>query len=125
MYNEVCVGVVKRAITNQHAQAHDLSIQTLIQSLSVMSTLHERNLKARLFTCKGMQRSRDLVGAERRQILHESISSSDPFNLDGRELVTDSRVKSTGTPFTVSLEDLRKFVSTAKANFKLHYPSLT
>ena len=124
MYNEVCVGVVKRAIANQHSLAHDLSIQTLIQSLSVMTSLHDRNLKARLFTKAGMQRSRDLVGAERRQILHESISTSDPFNLD-RELVTDSSVKSKGTPFTVSVEDMRKFVASARANYKLHFPSLT
>ena len=31
MYNEVCVGVVKKAIANQHTRVQDLQIQSLIQ----------------------------------------------------------------------------------------------
>ena len=124
MYNEVCVGVVKKAIANQHTRVQDLQIQSLIQSLSVMTTLHDRNLKARLFTSPGMQRSRDLVGQERRQILREAIAEANPFNLT-RESVTDASVKSQGSPFTVSRENLKKFISNAKTNYKLHYPTAT
>ena len=123
-YNEIMVAVVKKAIKNQHTRIQDLQIQCLIQSLSVMTALHDRNLKARLYTTAGMQRSRDLVGQERRQILRDAISDADPFNLLSRELVTDASVKSKGTPFTVSEVDLKKFIRNAKANFKLHYPSL-
>ena len=123
MYNEIVVAVVKKAIENQHTMIEDLKIQSLIQSLSVMTSLHDRNLKARLYTSAGMQRSRDLVGPERRQIMREAITAAEPFNL-AREFVTDSSVKSKGTPFTVSKDDLRKFISNAKTNYKLNYPTL-
>ena len=116
------VAVAKKAIENQHTLVEDLKVQSLIQSLSVMTTIHDRNLKARLYTSAGMQRSRDLVGQERRQILREAITEADPFNL-AREYVTDASVKSQGTPFTVSAGDLKKFISNAKANYKLHYPT--
>lgn len=122
MCNEHMVAVVKKAIANQHTRVQDLQVQSLIQSLSVMTALHDRNLKARLFTSPGMQRSRDLVGQERRQILREAVTEADPFNLS-REYVTDASVKSKGSPFTVSRVDLKKFISNAKANYKLHYPT--
>ena len=125
MYNEIMVAVVKKAILNQHSRVLDLQIQTLIRSLSVMTALHDRNLKARLFTSAGMQRSRDLVGTERRQILREAVRNADPFNPFNRECVTDSSVKSKGSPFTVSAEDLRKFINNAKAKYRLDYPTLT
>ena len=94
----------------------------MIQSLSVMAALHNRNLKARLFTSPGMQRSRDLVGQKRRQILREAVTEADPLNLT-REYVTDASVKSQGSPFTVSRGDLKKFISNARANYKFHYPT--
>ena len=124
MYNEVMVAVVKKAIENQHTRVQDLQVQSLIQSLSVMNAIHDRNLKARLCTSPGMQRSRDLVGQERREILRKAVTEADPFNLT-REYVTDACVKSQGTPFTVSTEDLKKFISSAKTNYKLHYPTST
>ena len=88
MCNEHMVAVVKKAILNQHTRVQDLQVQSLIQSLSVMTALHDRNLKARLCTSQGMQRSRDLVGQERRQILREAIAEANPFNLT-RVYVTD------------------------------------
>ena len=118
------VAVVKKAIKNQHSQVHDLQIQTLIKSLSAMTALHDRNLKARLFNSAGMQRSRDLVGAERRQILREAVRNANPFDPSSRECVTDSSVKSQGSPFTVSAEDLEKFIINAKAKYRLDYPTL-
>lgn len=118
------VGVVKKAIKNQHSQVHDLQVQTLIKSLSVMTALHDRNLKARLFTSPGMQRSRDLVGTERRQILREAVKKAEPFDPFNRECVTDSSVKSQGSPFTVSTDDLKKFIVNAKSKYRLDYPTV-
>ena len=94
----------------------------MMASLSVMTSLHDRNLKARMFHSVGMQRSRDLVGPERRRIMREAIKDADPFNI-AREWVTDSSVKSKGSPFTLSTDDLKKFINKAKSKYKLHFPT--
>ena len=41
MYNEIMVRLVKDAIKGQHAALHDLTVETLIKSLSVMTSLHQ------------------------------------------------------------------------------------
>ena len=73
-YNEVMVRLVKDAIKRQHSALRDLQIQTLIKSLSVMTSLHNHNLKSRLYETKGRQRSGDLVGKERMELLVELTS---------------------------------------------------
>lgn len=70
-----------------------------------------------------MQRSRDLVGDERRQIIMEAIQDADPFN-KSRSCVNDSHIKSKGTPFTVSTAHLQRFIKSTRDKFKLHYPNL-
>ena len=83
----------------------------------------QRNLKARLFEKPGMQRSRDLVGDERRQIIMEAVQAADPFN-KSRDCITNSHIRSKGTPFTVSTAHLKRFIKSAREKFKLHYPNL-
>ena len=70
-----------------------------------------------------MQRSRDLVGDERRQIIMEAIQAADPFS-KSRDCVTDSHIKSKGTPFTVSTEHLQRFIKSTREKFRLHFPNL-
>lgn len=124
-WNEVMVRLVKDAIKRQHSALKDLQIQTLIKSLSVMNSLHEHNLKSRLYETKGRQRSGDLVGKERMELLLELTSEMDPFNL-GRDMVTDFELKSRGSPFSgLLIPDLMRFLKNVKDDFMLHYPEHT
>ena len=41
MYNEILVRLVKEAIKGMHSALHDLTVETLIKSLSVMTSIHQ------------------------------------------------------------------------------------
>lgn len=60
-----------------------------------------------------MKSSRDLVGAEKRELLQQAINEADPFN-SSRAEVTNFAIKSVGTPFFVSEVDMAKFVKSAQ-----------
>ena len=70
-----------------------------------------------------MQSSRDLVGAERRQIVQSEVAKVDPFNLS--RAVAKFTIKSQGSPFTGLTESqMAKFVLSARDKFSLHFPDL-
>ena len=45
MYNEIMVRLVKDAIKSQHSALHHLTVETLVKSLSVMTSLHQVNVE--------------------------------------------------------------------------------
>ena len=131
--------LVKEAIKAQHSALNDLQIQTLIRStitkhcqisntvfrsLSVLTSLHQHNLRSRLSFTAGMKSSRDLVGDEKRERVQQAVDKADPFN-SGRAVVTDFGVKSAGTPFFISKTEMEVFVGRAQAKFSCKYPHLT
>lgn len=70
-----------------------------------------------------MQSSRDLVGAERRQLVQKEVAKVDPFNLS--RAVADFKIKSKGSPFAAMSEaQMTKFVLSARDKFALHFPDL-
>ena len=124
-WNEVMVRLVKDAIRRQHSALRDLQIQTLIKSLSVMDNLHRHNLKSRLYETKGRQRSGDLVGKQRWELLTEITTEVNPFNLS-REMVSDFELKSKGSPFVgLKIPELQRFMTNVKRDFILCYPELS
>lgn len=124
-YNEIMVRLVKDAIKRQHSALRDLQIQTLIKSLSVMTNLHHHNLESRMYETKGRQRSGDLVGKQRWELLTEVTSEMDPFNLS-REVETDFELKSKGSPFYgLEISELLRFIKNVHDDFVLNYPELS
>ena len=124
-YNEVMVRLVKDAIRRQHSALGDLQIQTVIQSLSAMTALHDHNLKSRLYETTSRHKSGDLVGKQRFELLSELVSEVDPFSTS-RETVTDFDNKSSGSPFaSLKTSDVIRFFSSVKMDFMLHYPELS
>ena len=117
------VRLCKSAIANQHSALRDLSVQTLIRSMSVMQGIHRHNLKARLFEFQSRHTSSDTVGEEKRALLAELVERSDPFNL-GRAPVTDFDNKSSGSPFAgLTMEMMDSFIKSVKSEFELLYPA--
>ena len=117
------VALCKSAIANQHSALRDLSVQTLIRSMSVMQAVHRHNLKSRLFEFQSRYTSSDTVGEEKRTLLKELIEKTDPFNL-GRPPVTDFTHKSSGSPFSgLTREKMDSFIKSVKSEFELLYPS--
>ena len=74
------VKLVKQDLKQQHCSLNDISIQTLVRSLTAMTSLHLHNSQSRLQHTAGMQHSADMVGDERRMLLSETITAADPFN---------------------------------------------
>ena len=72
---------MKRDITQQHCSPKDITIQTLVRSLTAMTNLHLHNNQSKLLHSPGMQHSADLVGDERRMLLSEVITDADPFSM--------------------------------------------
>ena len=72
---------MKHALVEQHCGLDDVTIQTLVRSLTAMTSLHLHNSESKLQHSAGMQHSADLVGDERRLLLSEAISAADPFNM--------------------------------------------
>ena len=123
-YNEVKVQEVKQAISRQNSALQDVTIQTLIGSLSVMNQLHRHNLKSRLAEFTSRQTSSDTVGDDRRQLLANIMEKNQPFDLT-RPPVTDWAIKSPGSPFAgLSLETMAKFISSTKDKFLIDYPDI-
>ena len=88
-----------------------------------MRSLHEHNLKSRLFEFQKRYTSTDTVGEERRALLREIVSKADPFNLE-RPAVTDFVQKSSGSPFAgLTVEKMQKFLDSVKSEFELLYPT--
>ena len=71
-----------------------------------------------------MKSSRDLVGDDKRELLQKAIDKAAPFKA-GRLEVTDFGVKSAGTPFCISREEMEGFVSRTQKKFSSKYPYLT
>ena len=132
--------LVKHQLQQQHCSLTDISISTLVQSLTAMSLLHLHNSESKLQPSAGLQHSPDMVGDERRLLLSETIASADPFNMSrdpvqvglpqifillvcGKLCIQDFHFKSTaGTPFgSFSMDDATKFVARAKKSFSVKY----
>lgn len=123
-YNEVKVKQVKQAISRQNSALNDITIQTLIGSLSVMDSLHKHNLKSRLAEFTSRHTSSDTVGDERRGLLAEIMERNQPFDLT-RPCVTDWEVKSLGSPFAnLSAKTMSDFISSTRDKFMLLYPDV-
>ena len=122
-FNEVQVNVVKKAMLNQRSALSDLSVQTLISSMSVMQSVHRHNLKSRLYEEHGRGTSSDTVGDAKRSILKELMVKCDPFNLE-RAPVTDFSHKPRGSPWDgLTMEMMEDFIQAVKLEFELLYPS--
>ena len=73
--------MVKRDLKQQHCSPKDITIQTLVRSLTAMTSLHLHNQQSKCIHSPGMQHSADLVGDERRLLLSEVIAEADPFSM--------------------------------------------
>ena len=112
---------VKQAISRQNSALKDITIQTLISSLSLMDNLHKHNLRSRLAEFTSRHSSSDTVGDERRRLLAEIMERYNPFDLT-RPCVTDWKVKSRGSPFAgLSAETMADFVSSTRDKFMRFY----
>ena len=96
----------------------------MCRSLSVLTSLHQHNLRSRLCFTAGMKSSRDLVGDTKRELLQQAIDQADPFS-SSRAEVTDFGVKSRGTPFFIDEADMAKFVKSTQSKFSVKFPNLT
>ena len=95
----------------------------MFRSLSVLTSLHQHNMRSRLCFKAGMKASRDLVGDDRRRLVQEEITKVDPFNFSRSPAAFS--IKSAGSPFTsLSEAKMNKFVQSAKGNFSLNFPEL-
>ena len=137
---------MKKELKRQHCSPKDITLQTMVSSLTAMTGLHQHNNQSKLIHDPGMQHSADLVGEERRLLLSEIISSADPFNMSREpvqvnqllcilfnftvsysevvepHLMKDFHVKSSGSPFgSYTLSDATKFVARAKKSFSVDY----
>lgn len=122
---QVQVRVVKDAILKQKSALSDLTLQTLVRSLSVMEQLHKHNLKSRLYEFQSRHTSTDTVGVEKRTLLRELMNRTDPFNLE-RAPVTDFSHKSSGSPFAgLPVERMVSFLKSVRTEFELLYPAST
>ena len=109
---------------NMHSAINDITVQTLVKSLSTMIALHRHNLQSRLFETKGRQSSADLVGDSKRQLFAKVITEVDPFDMT-RTPASHSSAKSKGSPFAgLSLATMRRFVANVKEDFQDHFPQL-
>ena len=75
------VGIVKKELKRQHCSPKDITLQTMVSSLTAMTGLHQHNNQSKLIHSPGMQHSADLVGDERRMLLSEVITDADPFSM--------------------------------------------
>ena len=98
-------------------------VNIIYRSLSVLTSLHQHNLRSRLSFTAGMKSSRDLVGDEKRERLQDAIDLADPFN-SGRAEVTDFGIKSAGTPFFIGKEEMETFVCRTQGKFSVKFPQL-
>ena len=109
---------------NMHSAINDLTVQTLVKSLSVMIALLRHNLQSRLYETKGRQSSADLVGDSKRQLFAQVVSEVQPFDMS-RPPSSHSSAKSKGSPFAgLSLATMNRFVEDVKEDFSLLYPGL-
>ena len=70
-----------------------------------------------------MQSSRDLVGAERRQLVQAEVAKVNPFNLS--RAVAKFTIKSKGSPFAAVTEaKMAKFVVRTRDKFATQFPDL-
>ena len=117
--------MVKDAILKQKSVLCDLTLQTLVRSLSVMTQLHKYNLKSRLYEFQSRHTSTDTYGIEKRTLLRELMNKTNPFNLE-RAPVTDFSHKSSGSPFAgLTVEKMDSFLKSVRSEFELLYPTYT
>ena len=123
-FNEVKVQEVKQATDRMHCALEDISIQTLVGSLSVMTNLHKFNLHSRLFEFQSRHTSSDTVGDERRQLLRDLMEKTQPFDLT-RVPVTDWAFKPKGSPFAgLTVDTMADYVASVRVKFMLNYPTV-
>ena len=117
--------MVKDAILKQKSALSDLTLQTLVRSLSVMTQLHNHNLKSRLYEVQSRHTSTDTVGVEKRTRLRELMNKTNPFNLE-RTPVTNFSHKSSGSPFAgLTVDKMLSFLQSVRSEFEMLYPTYT
>ena len=117
--NEIYVRLIKTAFRNQHSALKHITIATMVQSASVMASLHEHNLRSCLLSVKRSKGSHDLVGQDTRELIREVVEEADPFNLQ-KEPETEWSFQPRSSPFAdISQSDIERFLMREKEKHML------